>query len=243
MVKVGRTVVAAGINLSVVCPSASRGAEGIVRVTVEFGPACSSRFQHFRYRKANLKAQALSAHLTRVINEARVVDLSALVVKEDAAVWVVDVHVTCLNHGGNLEDASMLAVLSALVDTKLPAVEMKENDVMAEVEGESVPLVIQSFPISHTFALFDFGDVPVKVLVDPTDEEEKHCHSIVSVILDVQRGAEKEEEHAFFLNKSGGLPVSRKLLQQVISEARKRTEAILNKFFPEQSTLPMDSSK
>eukprot|EP00960_Hanusia_phi_P045287 757151-Hanusia_phi.AAC.1 len=243
MVKVGRTVVAAGTNLSVICPSASRGGEGIVRVTVEFGPACSSRFQQFRYRKANLKALALSAYLTRIINEARVVDLTSLVVKEDAAVWVIDVNLTCLNHGGNLEDAAMLAALSALIDTKLPVLEMKDNETMAEVEGDPVPLVIRSFPISHTFALFDFGNLPVRVLLDPTDDEEEHCHALVTVILDVQRGADKDEEHSFFLNKAGGLPVNRKLLQRVISEARTRTEAILIKFFPEQGTVPMDSSK
>ena len=76
----------------------------------------------------------------------------------------VDVHV--LIYDGNLIDASCLAALAALLNTKMFNYEVKEGEV--KIKPGYKPLPIRNYPIAVTFA--KFGD---KLVVDPgLDEEE-----------------------------------------------------------------------
>ena len=71
-----------------------------------------------------------------------------------------------LNHDGNLIDASALAAIAALMNTKIPNY-VVEGDEVKLLPGYK-PLPIQNYPIAVTIA--KIGD---KLVVDPWLEEEQ----------------------------------------------------------------------
>ena len=77
-----------------------------------------------------------------------------------------DDRIGVLNHDGNLIDASALAALAALLNTKMFNYEVKEGEV--KIKPGYKPLPIKNHPIAVTFA-----KINDKLVVDPWLEEEQ----------------------------------------------------------------------
>jgi exosome complex component RRP42 len=71
-----------------------------------------------------------------------------------------------LNHDGNLIDASSLAALAALLNTKMFNYEIKDGEV--KIKPGYKPLPIRNYPIAVTLA-----KINDKLVVDPWLEEEQ----------------------------------------------------------------------
>ncbi|MEM2272990.1 MAG: RNA-binding protein, partial [Candidatus Bathyarchaeia archaeon] len=82
-----------------------------------------------------------------------------------------------LNHDGNLIDASALAALAALINTRMPVYAVENGEI--KKTPEYMPLPIINYPIAVTFA--NVGD---KMIVDPWLEEEEIMSARLTITLD-----------------------------------------------------------
>ena len=76
--------------------------------------------------------------------------------------FVVFVDVYVLNHDGNLIDASALAAMAALMNTKMPNYEIKDGEL--KIKQGYTPLPLKSHPITVTM-----GKINNHLIIDPVD--------------------------------------------------------------------------
>lgn len=64
------------------------------------------------------QAQALSARLASLLQTSQTVPLASLCIEPGRAAWVLYVDVVCINYDGNVWDAVVLGVMSALRNSR-----------------------------------------------------------------------------------------------------------------------------
>ncbi len=163
-VKLGDTIVVAGVKVEVGEPFPDTPDEGALMVNVEFVPMASPTFEP---GPPDENAIEIARVVDRALRSANAVDLKSLCIKEGEYVWIIWCDIYVLNHDGNLMDASSIAALAALMNTKVPKATIDENGKVVVSETEFEPLKIQSKPVTVTVA--KIGD---KLVVDPVLDEE-----------------------------------------------------------------------
>jgi exosome complex component RRP42 len=98
-----------------------------------------------------------------------------LKVLKNVIIVFVDVYV--LNHDGNLIDASSMAALAAILNTKMPNYVLEEGEVKKKTGYVQLP--IKNYPIAITFA-----KINGKMVVDPGLEEEQVMDARLTMIFD-----------------------------------------------------------
>ncbi|UCB59970.1 MAG: exosome complex protein Rrp42 [Candidatus Bathyarchaeota archaeon] len=162
-VLLGKTEVLVGVKIEVGTPFPDTPNEGVLTVNAELVPLASPSFEP---GPPNENAIELSRVVDRGIRESKAIDLKKLCLEPGKKVLVAFIDVYVLNHDGNLIDASALAALAALLNTKMFKYEMEEGEV--KVKPGYTPLPIQNHPIAVTFA-----KINGKFVVDPWLEEEQ----------------------------------------------------------------------
>ena len=116
----------------------------------------------------------LARIVDRGIRESKAIDTSKLVIESGKKVFVVFVDVYVLNHDGNLIDASAIAAVSALLNTKMSNYEVKDGEL--KIKTGYTPLPMKNHPITVTI-----GKVNDKLIVDPWLEEEQIMDARISI--------------------------------------------------------------
>ncbi len=167
LVRLGETVVLAGVKTDVVAPFPDTPNEGVLVVHAEFVPLASPTFEP---GPPDENAIELARVIDRSLREIRAVALDKLVLEPGKHVWRVYVDIYVLNHDGNLFDASALAAMAALLSTRLPrAVKIEEQD-KYRVDRSTYTGIL---PINHRVVTVTLAKISKKLLVDPTYEEEQ----------------------------------------------------------------------
>ncbi len=162
LVKLGDTKVIAGVKVDIGTPFPDTPDMGVQIVNAEFIPVASPVFEP---GPPGEDAIELARVIDRGLRSAEAVNLSSLVLVPGSKVWTIFVDIYPLDHYGNLIDASGLAAMSALIDTKLPSVEVVDGEL--KISEEKRPLPINTRVVYVTVAkIEDF------LVVDPTFEEE-----------------------------------------------------------------------
>lgn len=174
-VLLGKTEVLVGIKIEVGQPFSDTPTEGVLTVNVELVPLASPEFEPGPPRE---EAIELARVVDRGIRESKTINLEKLCLQSGKTVLVVFIDVYVLNHDGNLIDASALAALAALLNTKMPKYEVNEEGEITVKSGYS-PLPIQNYPIAVTFA-----DLNGKLAVDPFLEEEEVMDSRLTMTIE-----------------------------------------------------------
>ncbi|OYT50479.1 MAG: exosome complex component Rrp42 [Desulfurococcales archaeon ex4484_204] len=164
-VKLGNTQVVAGVKLEVGTPYPDTPNEGTLVVSAEFVPTASPVFEP---GPPDENAIELARVIDRSLREIRAIDLSKLVLVPGKKVWVVWIDIYVLDHDGNLVDASAIAVLAALLTTKIPKVVVSPEGGITVKKGEYEGELGLSRRVI-TVTIGKLGDV---LLVDPDLEEE-----------------------------------------------------------------------
>eukprot|EP01027_Heterolobosea_sp_BB2_P004989 GEZU01007675.1.p1 GENE.GEZU01007675.1~~GEZU01007675.1.p1 ORF type:complete len:180 (+),score=13.68 GEZU01007675.1:151-690(+) len=112
MVKIGNTSVLCGIKAEVGVPSTEEPNQGKLVIGTELPPLCSPKFQTWQGTES--RASTLSSFLNNIIFSTNVLDLSELCIEEEKAVWVIYADIYCLDNDGNMLDAALIALLTAL---------------------------------------------------------------------------------------------------------------------------------
>jgi len=173
-VLLGKTEVMVGTKIETGEPFPDTPNEGVLTVNAELVPLASSTFEPGPPDENSIE---LARIVDRGIRESKAIDMEKLCIEPGKKVFVVFVDVYVLNHDGNLIDASALAALAALINTKMPNYEIEEDEV--KIKPGYTPLPIRKHPVTVTFA-----KINEKLVVDPWLEEEQVMDARISLAID-----------------------------------------------------------
>lgn len=173
-VLLGKTEVLVGTKIETGTPFPDTPNEGVLTVNAELVPLASSTFEPGPPDENSIE---LARIIDRGIRESKAIDVEKLCIEPGKNVFIVFVDVYVLNHDGNLIDASALAAVAALLNTKMPNYEIEEGQV--KIKSGYTPLPFRKHPITVTCAKIDD-----KIVVDPWLEEEQVMDSRLSIAID-----------------------------------------------------------
>jgi len=173
-VRLGRTEVMVGVKIGTGEPFSDRPNDGVLTVNSEFVPLASPEFEAGPPGEESME---LARVVDRGVRESKAIDLEKLCIIPGKKVFVVFVDVYVLNHDGNLIDASALATLAALMNTKVFRHELKDGEV--EKKPGFVALPMKNYPVAVTFA-----DISGKLVVDPWLDEEEVMDARLTISID-----------------------------------------------------------
>ena len=160
-VKMGETVVIAGVKLSLEKPYPDTPEDGGLMINAELTPLSSSRYEP---GPPQMPAIELARVTDRGIRESHVIDTKKLCIEKGEKAWFVIVDIVSINDAGNLFDAAGLAVMAALKNTKFPEVVDGVINYKKHTE-EALPVAKETLSIT----ILRVGG---NLIVDPTVEEE-----------------------------------------------------------------------
>jgi exosome complex component RRP42 len=172
-VLLGKTEVLVGTKVETGEPFPDTPNEGVLTVNAELVPLASPTFEPGPPDENSIE---LARIVDRGIRESKAIDTEKLCIEPGKKVFVVFVDVWVLNHDGNLIDASALAAVAALLNTKMPNYEIREGEV--KIKQGYTPLPMKSHPITVTLA-----KINDKLIVDPWLEEEQIMDARLSIAI------------------------------------------------------------
>jgi exosome complex component RRP42 len=174
-VQVGETVVMAGVKLSLEKPYNDTPDKGGIMINAELLPLSSPEYES---GPPGIKAIELARVIDRGIREAEAIDVKSLCVEPGEKAWFVIIDLVTINDAGNLFDVAALAALTALKAAKFPVVDKATGSINYK-EKTDKPLPLTKEPLSVTVY-----KINGKLLVDPTNEEEKAYEARLTVASD-----------------------------------------------------------
>jgi len=212
MVRIGNTTVVCGIKMEVGRPQETAPKEGRLTVSVQLTPVCSPDFS---VGKASDDSIRLSEFLSNTITSTKVIHLDELCIVEKMSSWVLYADIVCLDYDGNVVDASLLALVSALKNLKLPETKNGDDGEVFIVEGgEGRALTVRHHPVPLTFCLLDEF-----CLVDPSADEEDLMSATCTFVYN-----EKNQLCAAY--KPGGAALSLSQQEHCMKLAKKRAKEL-----------------
>lgn len=172
-VDLGATRVLAGVKLDLGEPMEDTPNEGAVAMSADLLPLASADFE---MGPPSPDAIELARVVDRGIRAGRCVNTESLFI-EEGKVWNIYVDIYVLNYDGNLFDASEIAAMSALLNTKVP--EYENGKVIREKRIKA--LKVDNMVTSVTCAKIDGG-----IVFDPTGNEETAAQARLTVATDGQ---------------------------------------------------------
>jgi exosome complex component RRP42 len=213
-VRLGKTEVVVGTKVQMGEPFPDTPNEGVLTVNAELVPLASPDFEPGPPDENSVE---LARIVDRGIRESKAIDTEKLCIEPGKKVFVVFVDVYVINHDGNLIDASALAAVAALLNTKMSNYEIEDGEVKTKPGYTSLPM--KNHPITVTFA-----KISDKLIVDPQLEEEQVMDARLSMAIDddgnicaIQKGG------AGYFTPEQVLEVA-KLAKEKVHEMRKKLD-------------------
>jgi exosome complex component RRP42 len=213
-VLLGKTEVLVGVKVETGTPFPDTPNEGVQTVNAELVPLASPTFEPGPPDENSIE---LARIVDRGIRESKAIDTEKLCIEPGKKVFVVFVDVYVLNHDGNLIDASALAAVSALMNTKMPNYEIEDGEVKIKQGYTKLPM--KNHPMTVTL-----GKINNKLIVDPWLEEEQVMDSRLSMAIN-------DEGNICAIQKGGAgyftqqqILEGMKMIQEKAAEQRKKLD-------------------
>jgi exosome complex component RRP42 len=162
-VRLGKTEVIVGVKIGTGAPFPDVPDTGVLTVNAELAPLAAPSFEP---GPPGEDAVELARVVDRGIRESKAIDLKKLCVEPGKLVFVVFVDVYVINYDGNLIDASTMAALAALINTKMFKYTVEGCEIVKKPGYTPLPIV--DYPISVTFA-----KIGNKLILDTGLDEEQ----------------------------------------------------------------------
>ncbi|MCE4617409.1 MAG: exosome complex protein Rrp42 [Desulfurococcales archaeon] len=175
LVKLGRTVVIAGVKMEIGEPFRDMPNSGVITVHAEFVPLASPSFEP---GPPDENAIELARVVDRGLRELGAVDLEQLVLIPGRKVWIVWIDLYVIDHDGNLLDAAALATMAALMNTRIPKAEIEEDHVTVDKSVKTDPL-----PLKHKVVSVHIAKIGEHLIVDPSLDEEVVSDARIAFII------------------------------------------------------------
>ncbi len=166
----GKTQILVGVKVGLGEPFSDTPNEGVLTVNAELVPVASPSFEPGPPDENSIE---LARVVDRGIRESKCIDNEKLCIEPGKKVFVVFVDIYVLDHGGNLIDASAIAAMAALLNTKMPNYEIKDGEL--KMKQGYTPLALRSHPVTVTI-----GKISNKLITDPIAEEEQVMDSRIT---------------------------------------------------------------
>lgn len=209
-VSLGDTKVLVGIKIEVGEPYPDTPDEGVQTVNAEFVPLASPVFEPGPPKEDAIE---LARVVDRGIRESKAIDTKKLCIVAGEKVYIVFIDVYILDHDGNLIDASALAAIAALANSKLTSYKVKKDGKL-EAASKKIPLPINDYPISVTVA-----KINDHLLVDPSLKEENMMDARLTVAFN-------KKGDVCAMQKGGVGPLKTSEVLEVIEIARKKAKEL-----------------
>jgi exosome complex component RRP42 len=167
----GKTEVLVGIKVEKGTPYSDTPNNGVMTVNAELVPLASQKFEP---GPPGEQAIELARIVDRGIRESEAIDTEKLCIIPGKKVFIVFIDIYVLNHDGNLIDASAMAAVSALMNTKMPNFEVADDEIVLKQGYTTLPL--RDHPVTVTI-----GKIADKLIVDPGLDEEEVMDSRLSI--------------------------------------------------------------
>jgi len=174
-VRLGDTEAVCGVKIQPDRPFPDMGDKGIFICTAELLPLSHPSVET---GPPGPDVIELARVVDRGIRESHMVDVSQLVIEKDKSVVGVFADIVVVDYDGNLFDACSYAATAALLKSKMPKWEIKD-DVPTLVEDAESDLPITTLPVSITMA--KIGD---HIVVDPNGDEWDCMDSRITITTD-----------------------------------------------------------
>ena len=174
-VRLGDTEAVCGVKIQPDRPFPDMGDKGIFICTAELLPLSHPSVET---GPPGPDVIELARVVDRGIRESHMVDVSQLVIEKDKSVVGVFADNVVIDYDGNLFDACSYAATAAVLKSKLPKWEMKD-DVPTLVEGEESELPTTTIPVSVTM-----GKIGNHIIVDPNGDEWASMDSRITITTD-----------------------------------------------------------
>jgi len=217
-VQLGTTRVIAIVSAEIVEPFPDRPTEGFFLFNTEFSPMADPNFELGRQSEYAIE---LGRVVERGLRESRAIDTEALCIVAGEKVWSIRVDIHIVDNGGNLIDCASIAVITAMLHFKRPAITTVGSTVTVHSleDREPVPLSIHHIPVSVTFAFFGEDD-DLLVVVDPNFKEEQVMKGRMTITMN-------NHKEICAVQKAGGTPISVDQVIQCTRVAAVKTEEII----------------
>jgi exosome complex component RRP42 len=172
-VYLGKTEVLVGVKVETGEPFPDTPNDGVQTVNAELVPLASPNFEPGPPDENSIE---LARVVDRGIRESHAIDTEKLCIEPGKQVFIVFVDVYVLNHDGNLIDASAIAAMAALMNTKMPNYEIKDGEL--KIKQGYTPLPMKHHPITVTV-----GKISGHLITDPWLEEEQVMDSRITFAL------------------------------------------------------------
>lgn len=215
MVKVGNTTVVCGLKLEVGAPLSVSPKDGRISVGLTLKPLCSSKFEIGADNDLSVSVAQL---LSEVVEKSGLLDFSQFCIQDGKSVWVVHADLVCLDFDGNIVDAALLALVSALKELKLPETHIDEDDAQAQVmitDGPKTAVVMD-----HVALPLSFISIDKHVLADPRLADEEVADASWTIVMN-------EQGKLLTVYKPGGKPVPVAQLQACMKLCEERVPTLL----------------
>lgn len=176
-VELGNTKVSCGVKLLIGTPSINKPNYGDVEIDISLWQICSPKYD--QKSKSDI-ALVLESQLYSLVMDTKMFDLEQLCIQEGKAAFRLCISIVLLSDAGNLFDAMVLSLVSALNDIKLPNTTIDENSGTVSVSKEFItPLILSKYLISITVGLYD--DI---IITDLDEKEEQYMNGFITIAFD-----------------------------------------------------------
>jgi len=178
LVRLGDTTVVCGVKAEIAEPDLDAPEDGFLVPNLDLPPLCSPKYKP---GPPSDDAQVISSRLNETLILSNVLPTRSLCIRPGKFVWVLYVDATCVNYNGNVFDATLLAMVAALKNVRLPkAVYHEETNHVTCSRKHCEQLSLSGTPLASTFGVFNASHL----LADPTAFEEPLLETTVSIITD-----------------------------------------------------------
>ena len=174
-VRLGDSEVICGVKIQPDRPFPDMGDKGIFICTAELLPLSHPSVET---GPPGPDVIELARVVDRGIRESHMIDLTQLVIAKNKSVVGIFADNVVVDYDGNLFDACAYAATAAILSSKTPKWEMKD-DVPTLVEGEESDVPISTIPVSVTM-----GKIGNHIIVDPNGDEWNSMDARITITTD-----------------------------------------------------------
>lgn len=212
-VRLGNTRVVAGVKLDIGEPYPDTPEKGVLVTSAEYLAMAAPEFEPGMPGEDEIE---LARVVDRGIRESKAIDLEKLCIVPGEKVWTVFVDIFVINHDGNLIDASALAAIAALLNTKMPSLDKDGN---IDRTKKTDPLPMRDIPIAVTFRKHKES-----IVVDTTAIEENVLPGKFTITT-------KANGNICAMQLSGGISMSKEEIINAAKLAQKYGNEVRKKYF------------
>lgn len=123
----------------------------------------------------------ISRFIDKVLKSSRAIDRESLCIVQGRLAWQVTIEIIVINEDGNLMDACFMAALSALMNTRLPEVNITREKI--KINSEKLKYMnVHHIPVCTTFYFIENFNQPI---IDANAKEEKLSSARLSICMNI----------------------------------------------------------